>query len=203
MKQTTLPLVGSFADIQKFSTIAIDCVPWKEEYPYKPEVSAALAHTDKAILVRFSVRQNALRAVCTEANGHVWEDDCVEFFVKAPGSPFYCNFETNCLGVGLSAIRRSREDFKHFDAAKHALVLRRSSLPAEPVDKTGDCAWTLELEVPFAVLDCPEKPETLLANFYKCGDGTATPHFVSWNPIGTAKPDFHCPEYFGELKLEW
>ena len=37
--------------------------------------------------------------------------------------------------------------------------------------------------------------------FYKCGDKTAHPHFLSWNPVGTPAPDFHRPDFFGELIL--
>ena len=33
-------------------------------------------------------------------------------------------------------------------------------------------------------------------------DGTILPHYLSWNPIETPKPDFHRPEFFGELKLQ-
>jgi hypothetical protein len=42
----------------------------------------------------------------------------------------------------------------------------------------------------------------LRANFYKCADNTRIPHYVSWNPIEVASPDFHRPEFFGELLLE-
>ncbi len=37
------------------------------------------------------------------------------------------------------------------------------------------------------------------ANFYKCGDKLRTPHFLSWNKIEIEKPDFHRPDFFGEL----
>jgi hypothetical protein len=29
------------------------------------------------------------------------------------------------------------------------------------------------------------------------------PHYVTWNPIKTEKPDFHQPSYFGLLKFKW
>ena len=45
-------------------------------------------------------------------------------------------------------------------------------------------------------------PESIRANFYKCGDKTAHPHYLSWSPIDTPKPDFHRPEFFGELILK-
>ncbi len=37
------------------------------------------------------------------------------------------------------------------------------------------------------------------ANFYKCGDETAVPHYGAWSPIDTPQPDFHRPEFFGEV----
>ena len=39
-------------------------------------------------------------------------------------------------------------------------------------------------------------------NFYKCGDHLQKPHFLSWNPIHVDRPDFHRPEFFGELVFE-
>lgn len=38
-------------------------------------------------------------------------------------------------------------------------------------------------------------------NFYKCGDHLAVPHYLSWQPILTEKPDFHRPEFFGDISL--
>ena len=147
-------------------------------------------------------KEDDVKAVCVSDNGPVWEDSCVEFFVKTPDSPYYFNFETNCIGTGLAAKRSSRKDCTHFTAAMMERILRKSSLPAVPVND-GKGEWTLELTVPFSVLDCGNRPGRLLANFYKCGDKTAQPHFLSWAPIDTPSPDFHRPEFFGELLLEW
>lgn len=203
MKTLTLPLVGGFADLDAFAAAAVDCVQWPDSFPYKPEVKVRAAHDADSILVRFDVQEDGLRAVCTEPNGPVWEDDCVEFFVKTPGSGYYYNFETNCIGVGLAAKRLSRTECEHFDDAAMSKVTRRSSLASKPLDVEGKQSWSLELQIPFSVLDCGPKPGTLNANFYKCGDKTAVPHFLCWNPIDTPSPDFHRPEFFGTLELEW
>lgn len=202
-KTVTLPLVSGFDDLDRFSTIAVDCVPWPDAFPLKPEVKARIAHSDSAILLRFDVKQEGVRAVCTEPNGPVWEDDCVEFFVKDPQSDHYYNFENNCIGTGLAARRLSRDDFHFLEEGKAGLITRRPSLPKEPVCLEGPQSWSLEIEIPFCILDCPEKPQELLANFYKCGDKTAQVHFLCWNPVLTATPDFHRPEFFGKLILEW
>ena len=203
MKTLTLPLVSGFADIDKFAASAVDCVQWPEAFPYKPEVKIRAAHDADSLLVRFNVVENGLRAVCTDLNGPVWEDDCVELFVKTPGSGFYYNFETNCIGIGLVSRRVSREECVHFDDEAMAKVGRCSSVPLAPVNLEGEQSWSLELKIPFCLLDCGPKPELLEANFYKCGDKTAVPHFLCWNPVETPKPDFHRPEFFGRLILEW
>ena len=202
-KELTVPRVGGFADLESFAQGAVDTVCWPKEFPYKPEVKFAIAHDGRALLIRFDVVEDHVRAVTMVNNGPVWEDSCVEFFVREPGNPFYFNFETNCIGVGLAAKRRSREDFMHFDEPRMAQVVRRSSLPMEPVDIRKRTAWSLELELPFALFcEGPGVPERLLCNFYKCGDKTDVPHFLSWNPVEVASPDFHRPEFFGELILK-
>lgn len=202
-KSARIPLVGGFGQIEDFALIKVDHLSWPEAFPHRPEVTARVAHTQDRLLVRFDVRQDAVRAVCVSNNGPVWEDDCVEFFVQTPGSEFYYNFETNCIGVGLAAKRRSREDSTHFTPELMARVVRRSSLPQVPVDMQGECSWSIELELPFSLLDCGDHPTALRANIYKCGNKTLVPHFVSWSPVGTPKPDFHRPEYFGDLELLW
>jgi hypothetical protein len=40
------------------------------------------------------------------------------------------------------------------------------------------------------------------ANFYKCGDELSQPHYLSWNNIKSGKPNFHLPEFFGEINFK-
>jgi len=200
-KQAEVPAVNGFEDLDKFSVEPIECINWPNKFPYLPEVKVALGHTDSSILLHFDVAEANAKAVCMEPNGPVWEDSCVEFFVKVPGADHYFNFETNCIGTGLAARRLSRDNFAHFGHDQMACITRRSSLPCEPVD-IKDTSWNLELEVPFSVLGLSSCPDKLEANFYKCGDKTAVTHFVSWSPIAAANPDFHRPECFGELILK-
>lgn len=66
--------------------------------------------------------------------------------------------------------------------------------------------WTLEFSVPFAVLEKyigvlePIKGQTWRANFYKCGNETSHPHWISWMPLSAR--NFHNPESFGNLVFE-
>ena len=45
------------------------------------------------------------------------------------------------------------------------------------------------------------KGKIFRANFYKCGDKLTVSHYVTWNLMGTKKPDYHQPEHFGLLKF--
>ena len=38
-------------------------------------------------------------------------------------------------------------------------------------------------------------------NLFKCGDELSHPHFLSWQPIRTEKPDFHRPEFFAQVRF--
>ena len=200
MKNLVVPFVKGFEDIEVFAEANVDCVKWPQNFPYKPSVRLLLGHDADALLARFEVSEVNAKAVCLDDNGPVWEDSCAEIFLRVPGHREYFNFETNCIGIGLAAERLSRSEFKRFGPERMARVVRRSSLPHEAVD-LADATWILEVEIPFDLLGCDCCPERLEGNFYKCGDKTAVPHYVSWNPVDTPKPDFHRPEFFGTLVL--
>ena len=83
-------------------------------------------------------------------------------------------------------------------------ILRFGHLEGGPLDKDGIQSWRVGVVIPFELIGLhPDNlPHSIRANFYKCGDKTAHPHYVSWSPIDTPKPDFHRPDFFGELILK-
>lgn len=184
---------------------AIDVVNWSE-YPYCPITSFDVAADETHLFLRYFVRGEGLKAAYTEDNDAVWQDSCVEAFFSTPEGEGYFNFEMNCIATLLAAKRKSRkEGVEHFSADKMAQTIRFSTLPHEPfAEREGIHEWSVVLGIPFTLLGYAEgvRPERLRANFYKCADNTRIPHYVSWNPIEVASPDFHRPEYFGELTLE-
>ena len=111
----------------------------------------------------------------------------------------------NCIGALLAARRKSRkEGVEHLDAAGMSRVVRHSTFERRAfAEREGICEWSVAMGIPFDLLGYPEgvRPSVLRANLYKCADETAVPHYVSWNPIDTPAPDFHRPEFFGELIL--
>ena len=139
-----------------------------------------------------------------EDNGRSWEDSCCEFFVS-PGGKDYYNIEVTCIGSILVGKGPDRHNRTLLDKAEVARIKRWSSLERKPYDISGgEHSWNLTLLIPFDVIgiDPDNLPEEIKGNFYKCGDKTAHPHFVSWNPIQSEKPDFHRPEFFSSLILK-
>ena len=140
-------------------------------------------------------------------NGPVWEDACVEFFSVPAGDGVYYNMECNCAGTLLIGAGAGRGNRQHAPQEVLDKVQRWASLGREAFDeRVGECAWEMALVIPYSAFFLHDitslDGKTLRANFYKCGDKLQTPHFLSWNPIGLEKPNFHCPEFFGTLHFE-
>jgi hypothetical protein len=181
----------------------VDMLNWPTQYPYKPVCRFKIARSAQSLFVHFNVIEKNVRALYSTDQQAVWEDSCVEFFCKLPEQEHYNNFEFNCIGTCLATSRKGRElDIQPLSEQKMKSIKRYASLGSEPFnEKTGHFEWELTVEIPFETMEIPyEKlPESLRANFYKCGDGTSVPHFLSWSHIETETPDFHCPEFFGNM----
>ncbi|MDD2286344.1 MAG: carbohydrate-binding family 9-like protein [Paludibacter sp.] len=183
----------------------IDAVNWPESYPLKPACKFNIVRSSSAFFIHFVVNEKQVRAIYSKDQDPVWQDSCVEFFCQLPGKESYFNFEFNCIGTCLATERKSRtEDINPLPAEKMSLIKRYASLGNEPFEeKKGNFDWTLTVEIPFSLLGINPNNllESIKANFYKCGDETSAPHYVSWNPIEVENPDFHRPDFFGEINL--
>jgi len=184
----------------------IDQVNWPDAFPEKPEVSVEISNSQDRLFLKYTVKGEQLRAVTTKDQGPVWEDSCVEFFCQVPGDMHYMNFETNCIGAMVGSRRLARDkDVQPLPPEEMEQIQRKCSFPREAFEeKDGLFEWTVELAIPLKLIFREKKPAfplKLKANFYKCADKTKKPHFVSWQPIPLPKPDFHCPQYFGEIEL--
>lgn len=179
---------------------------WKEQYPYKPITSFTMAYNTQGIFVKYDVRGTMLKAVFTTDQEPVHKDSCVEFFCQLPNSATYSNFEFNCIGTCQASKRKSRtENVVPYDAAAMQRIIRFPSIGRRPfMELKGHFEWSLTVFIPFDLIGIvgEAKSQTLKANFYKCADDTESVHYLSWSPIKTENPDFHRPEYFGEIVFE-
>ena len=196
-KAEELPLLFSNANIPFHK---IDTVNWNN-FPYCPEASFRIAHNGEVIFLNFRVNESDIKAVCNKDNGRIWEDSCVEFFVTFDDKQYF-NIECNCIGKLLIAKGAGRQNRIPLKANLLKRIDRWASLGYSPVKNlSGD--WEVSLIIPKEIF-YPEVSNIFdsieaKGNFYKCGDLLQTPHFISWNPIHTEKPDFHRPEFFGQL----
>ena len=212
-KEISVPFIGklencSWEDLvtalqQQGAWDRVESVNWPDNFPYRPDMKFRIARSETALVVYYSVKGADLRAVALKDGGKVWEDSCCEFFVEAADGRYW-NFEMNCIGTLLAGCGTGRAGRVNLSPEETAKIRRFSTLPHEScMEIGGSYAWKAAVVIPFALLgyDPEHLPSSIRANFYKCGDCTAHPHFLSWNPIDTPSPDFHRPEFFGTLKL--
>lgn len=185
---------------------SIDNVNWPDAYPYKPRVEFAAAHTGDALLLHYRVEEQSVRAIARQDHEHIWEDSCVEFFCMPAGDGIYYNVECNCTGKLLVAVGKDRNERLAAPAEIMQSIDRWASLGTTPFDtRLEPTKWELALRLPIAAFFKHKFDSfdglTASGNFYKCGDCLPVPHFISWNPITTENPDFHRPEFFGQIKF--
>jgi hypothetical protein len=168
-------------------------------------------HRGSSILLKYMVEEPQVRAVNTAFNSPVWEDSCVEFFLALEGDPSYYNFEFNAAGTVLGAYGPDRNTREWMDADTLSMIETTPSLgrgiienlEPGPEDPDKGIAWELDIVLPVKAL-CHHRVIDIAgmkarANFYKCGDRLRKPHYLSWKKVDTETPDFHRPEFFGEL----
>jgi len=181
----------------------VETLNWVNEYPYRPITLFNIARSKDSIFIKFNVRGSMLRAIYSNDQDPVNEDSCVEFFCQVPGNEKYMNFEFNCIGTCKASKRVARnKDVTPYSKEELSMVKRLPSLGRRAFNEMeGMFDWELTVKIPLRIMgiDPNNLPEKIKGNFYKCADGTDSPHFVSWSPINTKVPDFHRPEFFGEL----
>jgi hypothetical protein len=201
---------------QAADELTVGHFPW-EDSGHRPDVRARVLWDDAWLAVLFRVQDRWVRAVTTEWNGPVCTDSCVEFFVAPSADPerdAYFNFELNCGGTMLLYACPARAEgaqgvrARHVSAADGASIRIATTLPrtVEP-EITEPVTWTAEYHVPWALfasyfgVAAPMAGTTWRANFYKCGDRTSHPHWGSWAPVNTPRPNFHRPECFQPVRF--
>lgn len=175
----------------------IDASPWEAQYPYRPEVTFKMVHSDHLIGLHYKVKEEFVKAQAIRANESVWEDSCVEFFVSLDNKHTYFNFEFNVLGTGLIGYGSSvKAERKRLTAAQIDTV----DTLTQVVKHDGSKEWEIFLLIPKDLITTEDlSGKTIHGNFYKCGDALPNPHFIAWNTIDHPTPNFHLPAFFGTL----
>lgn len=193
-------------DEQQVAFTDVTNANWSADYPYKPAFSFRMAHTSQSLIIEYRVREASIASVASRDNGRVWEDSCCEFFSQLPGDDFYYNMECNCTGRLLIGCGPVREGRHLAPASVLDKVQRWSSLGSDDIALVeGDFSWNMVLIIPkdawFQSNVLSFDGMKMKANIYKCGDKLSQPHFLSWNKIDIETPDFHRPDFFGEMRM--
>jgi len=183
------------------------------DYPWyvggdKQGTVVRVLYDDESIYLRFRCEDRHIYAETTELNGRVYEDSCVEFFatIDPEAGPDYFNLEINCCGqilMGFGPDCYQRTPITPQLASR--IRIETSLAGPTKVESPGDNGWWVAVAVTFEMLSefasqpvSPAPGTIWRANFYRCG-GRTDPQYACWNHVDAPEPDFHRPEFFGEL----
>lgn len=159
------------------------------------ETEVRLLWTTEILFLRFQARYRTITVFAdAEANGRrdqLWDRDVAEAFLQPDRANLrrYKEFEVSPNGfwIDLDIAPGEKRDLK-------------SGLKRRVFLSEGQKIWTAELAIPMKCLVAQFDATAIWrVNFYRV-EGAEEPRFYSaWRLTGTATPNFHVPEAFGEL----
>lgn len=198
MREYTITKVNGNPNWNQIPELSIDHQLWDTNTDIT--AGAQLCWDASYLYVRMFAEEHPIRRELSGVLDSVCDDSCLEFFLQPTETVSYINVEMNpnCavfLGFGScleNLIRLLPEDWD----------------PLQPAASVEEGKWSVTYHLPVSMIQqfypsfVPKSGLRMKGNFYKCGDMTPNPHFLSWNRVGCIEPAFHKPEYFGTLILE-
>ncbi len=189
---------GDESKLQDASEAMIHDVPWGSTYTPDSRFKGIYIE-GKGFLFNLCCYESNPRAEQKENYSSVCEDSCLEIFLNfAPDkSNSYINFEMNSIGTYLISIGPDR--YNRFDI--HTPIM------PEVKARVREGIWDVTLFIPNETLyylygKIDFKPGyTFTGNAFKCGDKTASPHYLSWAPMQRDAMDFHRSDRFGTFEI--
>ncbi len=198
-----LSLSEAFRFLANRKQYPIDKLNWSD-FSYAPKASVTSGYAGRNLYLLFYVREDSVRAKYSELNSPVCRDSCVEFFFSLDEENYY-NFEFNSIGTLLAGYGSLRENRTLLPSERVAGISSVSSMGREPfAERVGKICWQMTVAIPLEAMGISGDVagQKHRCNFYKCGDELSVPHYLSWNPVVSEKPDFHRPECFGTIVFE-
>jgi Carbohydrate-binding family 9 len=188
--------------LNKMEQHPVQKIPWPQ-FSYKPNVAFSIAYTEDCILLKYFVKENSIQVLHHTDNSPVHEDSCVEFFIGFRKDEEYYNLEFNCEGVCLVGYGKNSLQRQLIEREVIRKIRRLVVIQDLTDKKTNTVNWELTLAIPFEIFVHHQisslKDSYGRGNFYKCGDKLSGPHFLAWSNITAAGPDFHLPQFFGDI----
>jgi hypothetical protein len=183
-----------------------------ESHSVRPVAQLKLAHDGDNIALLFKASERSVCVRETVAQGAVWRDSCVEFFLQPPQASGYFNFEFNAAGcIHASWVTDWQRDIDGNIAERTLLgetdlaqIQIANSFSSATINTSVDdpVDWYLSAVIPLALLRNYTTIESLShgvwrGNAYKCAERSVYPHWLSWSPL--SQLNFHAPNEFGEI----
>lgn len=189
---------GSHKTQMDTKRLKVQIYPWGGNYQPRTEAEL-LWKPEQGFQIKMRSYETEIRAENFGDNSPVYQDSCMEFFVNffPEQSRNYINFEVNPNGAMLSQFGPDREH-------RVPIIEKGCKHPKVSVTRETDY-WEIAYEIPYELIQklyegCSfSEGHKIRCNFYKCGDFTKNPHYGCWTPIQSEMPNFHLPDYFGEL----
>lgn len=191
--------------LEKMPKHPIDIAPWLE-FNYIPETYFSIGHDNKSLFIKFFVIEPVVKALFYRHNEPVYKDSCVEFFIAFDDEKEYYNFEFNAIGTCKLNFGTNRHNRKIISEQVIKKIQFLSTIQNQQTEEgITNIHWDLTLAIPSEAFSEHNidsfSGKNCSVNFYKCGDDLPIPHFIAWNKIISGNPEFHLPEYFGEMKF--
>lgn len=200
MKTHTVKRIAGKPEWKEIPAVQVDNHLWLPSQQI--QMTVQICYDDEALYVRMQATEPDVRAEYTGPLSKVCEDSCMEFFFcPSAEDDRYVNFEINpncATHIGVGSCRAD---------SVRVLPKNEDALFQKQACRTDD-GWEVSFQIPVFFLRALfpgyalESGMVIRANFYKCGDLTASPHYLSWNPVDHPTPDFHRSCDFGTLILE-
>lgn len=182
---------------------------------HRPKVQCKLLYDEKFLAVRFQVEDHFVQCRYDKWQDGVCRDSCCEFFISPQAdsddkTPFF-NFECNAGGAMLlyhctrGEAGNVEVDSSTVEIPLAASLVETPGLAGQGGTKivpeiTEPTTWGIEYHVPLELFNkytqkdvTPASGTVWRGNVYKCADQTSHPHWGSWAPVGTPRPNFHRP----------
>ena len=209
----SIPIDGNWdKDAWKESDILRVERPMGDIPKFTPKVEARMAYDSDNAYVIFRVQDRYVRSVVQEYNGNVSGDSCVEFFFAPdPTKPLcYFNLEINAGGTPLIFyITKPMSGLTRLLPEEISQIEIAHSMPRIVYPELEEPAtWTIECRIPFSILEKysavarPAPGVQWKANFYKTGSRTSSPNYLTWSPVEFERPNFHLPQFFGDIQFK-
>lgn len=204
---------------EDFSSAETGSLPHLQEKTtdFAPKVRFRFLHDETNLYGIYEVEDRDVQAAARNFQDPVCRDSCCEFFFRPDVGPGYFNLEMSANGTFLifyvkDPTRLPNDDLTDYTAVDPLfgkLITVKTDLPGyfpEPIP--GPLTWHVMCTIPLAALEpyCGAigslNRRLWKGNFFKCGDRTPHPAWLSWSRIEATPLNFHLPQFFQSIRLE-